>query len=436
MLKRKILCFPGLLVVLLICFAAASGVGFSATEPVSLRFSWWGTAPRHEATLQAISVYEKMHPNVKITGEYQGNAGYQQKIMTQLAGGTAPDIIQYDYMWMQSVTAIEDDFFDFKSTKDTNLSQWPKNILDSFCTVHGRVVGLPMGTTTDGAIIIKSFFNKYHLPFKQQYTWDWLISEGKKIHDAHPDDYLVGYDPIDSTWSDDFITAMIYSQTGKYWATDKDKKLNVSRADILKAFTLLNNLFTSGAFMPMAAASPYTTKIVNSPDVLNGHIGMLLDGASFVQNLEALLPKGAVTVAKPCLNSDAVNKTIYIKPALLAGVNNHSKNRNEAVKFLSWFLTSEKAAVIMKDLRATPMAKTPLRVCQKQNLLNPNITTMTKWALQNPSEPVPLCIYDSQMLTMLGDICRNLGFKVVTPEQATDQLIKGANARLEELRKL
>ena len=72
-------------------------------EPVTLRFSWWGADVRHEATLAAIEAYQKANPNVSIEAEYQGFEGYQQKMMTQLTGGTAPDLIQIDNVWLMDL---------------------------------------------------------------------------------------------------------------------------------------------------------------------------------------------------------------------------------------------------------------------------------------------------------------------------------------------
>ena len=68
----------------------------SKGDQVTLRFSWWGSDVRHKATLEAIDLYMKQNPNVKIEAEYGGVDGYQDKLSTQLGGGTAPDLIQVD----------------------------------------------------------------------------------------------------------------------------------------------------------------------------------------------------------------------------------------------------------------------------------------------------------------------------------------------------
>ena len=66
-------------------------------EPVTLRFSWWGGDSRHEATIKAIELYMEKNPDITIEYEYMGFDTYYQKLLTQLSGGTQPDIVSVDY---------------------------------------------------------------------------------------------------------------------------------------------------------------------------------------------------------------------------------------------------------------------------------------------------------------------------------------------------
>ena len=72
-------------------------------EPVTLRFSWWGSDSRHQALLAVIEAYEKKNPNVKVEAEYQGYDGYYEKIMTTLSSNTAPDVIQLSKEWLPDI---------------------------------------------------------------------------------------------------------------------------------------------------------------------------------------------------------------------------------------------------------------------------------------------------------------------------------------------
>src|SRR5690554_1339633 len=96
-----------LLIVLLVVGSAFAGgakeAGKSGTT--TLRFSWWGGDERHTPTLKALDAYMAKNPNVKVEGEYGGWDGYYQKLVTQLAGGTAADLIQIDQPWLAELSS-------------------------------------------------------------------------------------------------------------------------------------------------------------------------------------------------------------------------------------------------------------------------------------------------------------------------------------------
>ena len=52
-------------------------------DPCSLRFSWWGGDDRHDATLKAIDLWNKIHPEISITPEYGGWDGWTEKTVSQ-----------------------------------------------------------------------------------------------------------------------------------------------------------------------------------------------------------------------------------------------------------------------------------------------------------------------------------------------------------------
>ena len=68
-----------------------------SAEETSLRFMWWGGESRHKATVEAMDLYMQNHPGVKVEYEYGGFSGYFDKLLTQLAGNNAPDIVQLSY---------------------------------------------------------------------------------------------------------------------------------------------------------------------------------------------------------------------------------------------------------------------------------------------------------------------------------------------------
>lgn len=148
--------------------STSSGTGSSATEQsgasqtdveqVTLRFAWWGGDSRHTATLEAIAAYEKQNPNVKIEAEYQGYDGYNDKILTQLAGGTQPDIMQTIATAAAEYQASFPDSFvnlDEQDIFDTSIIS--EEMLNSFCKSNdGNVVAVPTGVSSYNLVVNKT----------------------------------------------------------------------------------------------------------------------------------------------------------------------------------------------------------------------------------------------------------------------------------------
>jgi multiple sugar transport system substrate-binding protein len=68
--------------------------------PVELRVAWWGSQDRHNRTIKAIELFQKKHPNIKVTYEFAGWGDYWTKMTTQAAGRNLPDVMQQDYAYI------------------------------------------------------------------------------------------------------------------------------------------------------------------------------------------------------------------------------------------------------------------------------------------------------------------------------------------------
>lgn len=66
-----------------------------------LRFSWWGSDSRTQATNKIIEAFEAENPDIDVQGEYSDWSGYWDKLATQVASNDAPDIIQMDDKYLR-----------------------------------------------------------------------------------------------------------------------------------------------------------------------------------------------------------------------------------------------------------------------------------------------------------------------------------------------
>jgi oligogalacturonide transport system substrate-binding protein len=163
-------------------------------KPVTLRFAWWGSDSRHKATLDVINLYKQKNPNVTIEAEYGGFDGYEQKMKTQLAGGTAPDIMQLDQPWLAELTNGNELLLDLNNQASIDLKNFDATYLKNFVTYNNKVVGLPMGTNGRTLVFNKTLAEKLGIRYDQAWTWDQILEEGKKLHEKDSKLYLMNSD--------------------------------------------------------------------------------------------------------------------------------------------------------------------------------------------------------------------------------------------------
>src|SRR4029079_18274976 len=87
--------------------AAGATVGFAGCAPArsskgggggskSLAVAWWGNPTRNKNSAAAIAAYAAAHKGLTVTGQPGEFSTYWDKLATQVAGGSAPDLIQMD----------------------------------------------------------------------------------------------------------------------------------------------------------------------------------------------------------------------------------------------------------------------------------------------------------------------------------------------------
>jgi multiple sugar transport system substrate-binding protein len=98
----------GLSVGLAACVPAAPGAGTGTGAPagpeeIEMLAFWWSDSPRDaQVLLDVFGAFEERHPGVKIT--FDDTSGqHQEKLMTNMAAGTPPDIFAVHVAWMVQV---------------------------------------------------------------------------------------------------------------------------------------------------------------------------------------------------------------------------------------------------------------------------------------------------------------------------------------------
>ena len=188
------------------CAGNGSGSGSSAgaDEEVTLRFAWWGSDIRHEATQQAIEAFEAENPNIDVQGEFGEWAGYWDKLATMTAGGDAPDVIQMSDAYMAEY-AGRGALLDLSAQDGLNTEDLDEKSLASG-EIDGVLYGVEAGANAPVVMANIQMFEDagVELPDDTTWTWDDYTGIAKEITEATPDDVfgasaMVG-DPIFNAW--------------------------------------------------------------------------------------------------------------------------------------------------------------------------------------------------------------------------------------------
>lgn len=154
-----------------------SGCGFASpdagTGDADLRIVWWGDDTRAQATQSALSIIEEQNDGLTLTGEGSSYDGYFEKLATQVAGGNAPDIIQFNVgsslqqFGSRGVLLPLDDYFG----DALDVSEF-EDFLD-YGRIDGVSYGIPLSQTTFAAIYRPEQFSEWGVDVPAaDWTWD------------------------------------------------------------------------------------------------------------------------------------------------------------------------------------------------------------------------------------------------------------------------
>ena len=156
----------------------AAGAGGGEAGANTLALAWWGNPTRNKNTEAMIAAYKAVNPDVTITAQPGEFSSYWDKLATQTAGGTAPDIIQMDMNYI-SEYGSRDALLDLGSI---DTSKFVEGTVDSG-KIDDKLVGVNAGINSAVIIANPKVFEKakMEVPDDKTWTWDEMIEIGAEV---------------------------------------------------------------------------------------------------------------------------------------------------------------------------------------------------------------------------------------------------------------
>lgn len=409
-----------------------SQTGEQTGEDITLRFMWWGSDARHEATIAVIEQYEKLHPNVKIEAEYGGYDGYFEKLTTQLSGGTVADIIQYNANSITDLLAIGDVFVDLNDYKDVlDTSGFDEGFLESFSYHGDKMLALPSGVNGGIWLTNTSLLDEAGIRAEDIKTWDDFIAAGKKLHEFNDAYYLFNID-ID-TLGKELLGSFMAQLTGKDLIDIDTYELNFTRDELARVFTLISDMYQNNVLEPAADSAPYALKINTNPKWINHELATCYAATSNVYSGYYDFQDTAAAMDMPMFEGAKESGILYMPPQMIA-IASTCKYPEAAADFLNYFYNNEEAINTLKDCRSIQPTEKGRQICEEKGYLDPVLVSAVEKAMETGTNHQNIYT-PAEIVAILQDATEKIAYGQGDVDSITDETMELLGDTLERLKK-
>lgn len=188
--------------------------------------------------------FEEKHPNIKVIPEFSPFDGYFDKLNTQLASGTAPDLFTLGSNILEYAT--RDVLLDITPYvgNEVDTSKISPQLIN-VNTFDGKLRGISIGANSTAILANTALFEKAGLPLPtKEWTWDDFVKINEQIAATGKDIYG-SYD-----YSGEMDQFGVYlTQRDKMIYNEPEKKLGFEAADVAEWFTLWEGMRKAGSIV-------------------------------------------------------------------------------------------------------------------------------------------------------------------------------------------
>lgn len=396
----------------------------SDDEPITLRFAWWGGDERNAATLEVIEQFEALHPNVTIEAEYGGNDGYHDKLATQLASGTAADIVQVDPETFPQYVSTGDYFVNYMDYSNMDLSTFDENYisLEINGRYDGKQLGLPTGISGAGILVNQDLADEIGIDFTQAYTWDDLLEMGRKVREYDDSMYLL-------CANKEYIVNLIVFNYGKQLcgSTLFDKEtgeLNIIEEQMAELMQYVKKLYDEGVVAPASYQAAYGGDNLQSD--ANWIAGKYVSALTYISTIDVMVAandSANYSMSQLPMLSGCTEKGWASNTPQVMAVTKTCEHPEMAVEFMNYFFNNETALATLGATRSVPPTENARKICSENGKLSEVTMEGANIAAAAGGTPNDKISSSEEAKTILFDAVETVGYGATTPEEAASEII-------------
>ena len=314
--------------------------------PTEIRFSWWGGEARNEATLRALDLFMKEHPDIRVIPDPQDYDGYHDRLLVSLSSGEAADLFQYNPENISALAPREyaEPLEGYVRDGKLDIAGIPaENLVDG--KYQGRLYGVPMSIQSFCIIYNKTLFDEAGVAYPKD-DWSWQDFEDclRQLKDGLPE----GVYPSTDLRTADLVTLLMVHQQGGAYLTWQGQP-NFDRA-IAQPLQMMQNLMQDGLIPPATVTATPGDMLLSQR-----RVAMTATYNAMAGTLQGSAPAGDVFALAPIPGSVGGSWLgNYIKGELLFVVNAQSERKKEAIALLNAFINDQDMNEELRFMRGIP----------------------------------------------------------------------------------
>ncbi|MDD6279548.1 MAG: ABC transporter substrate-binding protein [Oscillospiraceae bacterium] len=400
-------------------------------DECTLRFSWWGGDDRHEATLEAIELWNELHPEIRIIPEYGGWDGWTEKINSQISGGNAPDVMQVNYDWLVTLSRDGTGFYDLGDLGNyLDLSGFDSETL-SFGMINDRLNAVTVSMSGRGLFYNSQVYDRVGAEYPA--TWQELLSLGNTFSNY-------GCYPIDldiQSGGTAWYLAVVYvqQQTGKTFIT-MDGELGFDISDIKMALDFYKSLEDNHVIRTVRQRSDEdgSSALYQSAEFIGGNVGGVFEWGSAIGKYEAVLDENVLECGPYLTDGNGNSSGWMIKPSLMYAISSSCAYPDEAAAFMNFLLNDSGCAEILGTSRGIPASSYARDELEKSGHIDGLSKQSTDMLLELDTITVSPYMELSRMKDFYNTAIEQISYGNTDTETAASEMYESIKNYLEKLK--
>ncbi|MGW2046430.1 ABC transporter substrate-binding protein [Streptomyces sp. NPDC001858] len=366
-----------------------------------LTMTWWGSDERHAAYKKALATFQKANPKIEIQETYSGYDGYFDKFNTNVAGGSAADLMQMDTALVaqyarKGVLAPLDEYVG----KGLDLTGFSKTLLANG-TVDGKLYGVPSGMGINQLTVNRSGLEELGLELpEREWTWADLKEISRDVY-KKSGGKIYGVDDGGGGTLQCF--EVFAREKGQSFFSDDGKELGFTADTLRDWWEYWTEMREVDACPPPAVTSAAHNDLTKNAVVIGKALftfdsGVYGAGGSITDAQLDFLPT-------PQGDFSGAREGNFVNGGVLLSATKHSTKVADSVKIISFIAQDESAIKDFQLLRGIPPTD------KARKLVSAGLTATDKLNIANAD-------YIAQRVTKATDALPN----PVPPPQGADQV--------------